>query len=90
MPNRRLRPPPSAFLVTFWASKKSLAPQGETPAIDKSPQNQKGGITMAVKPRLSALFLTAALAAALCACAPKEEAPQIPEEPSVSVLDPQP
>ena len=25
LPNRRLRPPPSAFLVTFWASKKSLA-----------------------------------------------------------------
>ena len=23
--NRRLRPPPSAFLVTFWASQKSLA-----------------------------------------------------------------
>ena len=30
LPNRRLRPPPGAFLVTFWASKKSLAPQGET------------------------------------------------------------
>ena len=25
LPNRRLRPPPGAFLVTFWASKKSLA-----------------------------------------------------------------
>ena len=45
---------------------------------------------MAIKPRLSALFLTAALAAALCACAPKEEAPQVPEEPAVSVLAPEP
>ena len=45
---------------------------------------------MAIKPRLSALFLTAALAAALCACAPKEEPPQVPEEPSVSVLAPEP
>ena len=25
LPNLRLRPPPGAFLVTFWASKKSLA-----------------------------------------------------------------
>ena len=45
---------------------------------------------MAIKPRLSALLLTAALAASLCACAPKEEAPQVPEEPSVSVLAPEP
>ena len=45
---------------------------------------------MAIKPRLSALFLTAALAASLCACAPKEEPPQVPEEPSVSVLAPEP
>ena len=30
---------------------------------------------MATKLRLTALFLTAALAASLCACAPKEEAP---------------
>ena len=37
---------------------------------------------MAINPRLSALFLTAALAASLCACAPKEEAPQVPEEPA--------
>ena len=26
----RLRPPPSGSLVTFWPSRKSLAPQGET------------------------------------------------------------
>ena len=45
---------------------------------------------MAIKPRLSALLLTAALAASLCACAPKEEAPQVPEEPAVSVLAPEP
>ena len=45
---------------------------------------------MAIKPCLSALLLTAALAASLCACAPKEEAPQVPEEPAVSVLAPEP
>ena len=45
---------------------------------------------MAIKPRLPALLLTAVLAASLCACAPKEEAPQVPEEPSVSVLAPEP
>ena len=47
---------------------------------------------MAIKPRLPALFLTAVLAASLCACAPKEEAP--PEVsssgPAVSVMAPEP
>lgn len=45
---------------------------------------------MALKTRLSALLLAAVAAATLSACAPREEAPEVPEEPSVSVLAPEP